>query len=222
MSFDTLGFEVVKNFLNKTEVDLFRDVLDKFLQNEKSFKTNGARIVPGFAGRTPLLGQLNTLHTTERMKKTIANFFGEEEEFIFLDHSDLHQNQMTDWHRDTGDYQKGGGDLNEIWNPQCKILKACILLQDHIDNDKGLWFQPGTHTSNRQSTAIHAPTESTDLIVFDQRIAHRGQVGLPRYHEIYGKNRYLITYAFGVNNRYSEIHRRGAARRQNEQRTYMS
>lgn len=222
MSFDTEGFEIINGFLTKPEVDSFRDILDKFYENEKSYKTNGARIVPGFAGQTPLLGPLNLLHETERMKATIQKFFKEDEKFIFLGHSDLHQNQVTDWHRDTKDFMRGGGNERDIWNTDFKVLKACILLQDHIDNDKGLWFEVGSHLNQKRGLRVPAKTESTDLIVFDQRILHRGQVGTPRYKEIFGQNRYLITYAFGLANRFSEIHIVGSGNRQREQRTYMS
>ena len=220
MSFETDGYEIIKNFLTQEQVASYRQSLDHYLDTQKCFRTNGAKIVPGFADRSPELGELNELHRSEKMLSTIQKFFGENK-FIFLDHSDLHQNQMTDWHRDANDYKRGGGRPERIWEEDCFIIKVCLLLQDHTNNDKGLWFQSGTHKSNISGKQVCAHTEPTDLVVFDQRIFHRGQMGTPKYHEIYGINRYLITYGYGLDNEHSAIHIKGANNRQTEQRTYM-
>lgn len=220
MSFETDGYEIVKSFLTEQEVEEYRNALDSYLATNKSFKTNGAKIVPGFADRSPELGNLNELHRSDKMLSVIQKFFGEKK-FIFLDHSDLHQNQITGWHRDANDYKRGGGNPERIWEENCFIIKACLLLQDHTKNDRGLWFQPGTHKSNTQGRQVCAYTEPTDLVVFDQRIFHRGQIDIPKYHEIYGLDRYLITYGYGLDNEHSVFHIVGAGNRQTEQRGYM-
>ena len=46
--------------------------------------------------------------------------------------------------------------------------KVCLLLQNHTDNQYGLWFKPGTHKQGVDSKEIHLNSECTDLIIFDQ------------------------------------------------------
>ena len=144
---------------------------------------------------------------------------------FFADHSDLHQNKVTGWHRDWGDYlfeDRGNGDEEGLWSSDCLIVKACFLLQDHHDNDYGLWFRPESHKANIKTPSLYAETKATDLIIFDQRILHAGQKkdGVP-YSVKFKKNRYLITYAFGLDNEHTQIHIKGANLRQTRERSKM-
>lgn len=218
MSFDIDGYKVVHNFLEDEQVSYFRDLLDHHLDNNKSFNESGqSKILPGFAGVTPELKELNTLHTSQQILSELNSIFNND--FIFLDHSDLHQNKTTGWHRDTKDYERGGGLPKDTWADDYFIVKACLLLQDHTDNQYGLWFKPGTHKQGVDSKEIHLDSKSTDLIIFDQRILHRGQVNCPPYDQVYGKNRYLITYGYGLDNKHSALHRVGAIQRQQQQKS---
>jgi hypothetical protein len=217
MSFDIDGYKIVHHFLEDEQVSYFRDLLDHHLDNNKSFNESGqSKILPGFAGVTPELKGLNTLHKSQNILSELNSIFNDD--FIFLDHSDLHQNKTTGWHRDTKDYERGGGLAEDTWADDYFIVKACLLLQDHTDNQYGLWFKPGTHRQGVDSREIHLDSKSTDLIIFDQRILHRGQINCQPYHKIYGKNRYLITYGYGLDNTHSEFHKAGAAKRQAQQR----
>lgn len=221
MSFQKDGFTIVHNFLSVEQVESYRNMLDSYLQNNKSYKELGdSKIIPGFANNTPELKSLNILHKNPALNAVIKNIF-KTDNFIFLDHSDLHQNKTTGWHRDTKDYERGGGRRQDSWADDYFIVKACLLLQDHVDNQYGLWFKPGTQKYGIDSKEIHLDSKSTDLIIFDQRILHRGQINCPPYDKVYGKNRYLITYGYGLNNKHSQLHRLGATRRQNEQRKKM-
>lgn len=218
MSFNEDGYVIIKEFLDKETVAEYRYLLDSYLSQAKCFNESGdSQLLPGFAGKTPELKNLNWLHQDGSLISMLSTVFGDKE-FIFLDHSDLHQNKTTGWHRDTKDYERGGGKPEDTWSDDYFIVKACLLLQDHTDNQYGLWFKPGTHKCGVDSKEIHADTESTDLIIFDQRILHRGQVNCPPYHKVHGKNRYLITYGYGLNNQHSELHRLGATKRQKQQR----
>lgn len=212
------GYTIIPNFLTQEQVLLYRQLLDNYLSNNNSYQESSiSKIIPGFAGRTPELNELNNLHQNQDLLNIVKYIF-QNQEFIFLDHSDLHQNKTTGWHRDTNDYKRGGGNNNDIWLDDCNIIKISFLLQDHIDNQYGLWFQPGTHKQDINITPIYANTKSTDMILFDQRILHSGQFIKPLYHEVYKQNRYLITYGFGLKNNHSYIHMKGSSQRQNQQR----
>lgn len=218
-NFFTNGFSIISDFLTNEEVLYYRNILDIYLSNNNYYGDSISRIIPGFAGRTKELEELNLLHEKPSLIKIVSNIF-QNKNFIFLDHSDLHQNKTTGWHRDTKDYERGGGKIDDIWSEECLIIKVSFLLQDHLDNSYGLWFKPGTHKLDLKldPPPVHAYTKSTDMIIFDQRIQHRGQVNKPLYHEKYKQHRYLITYGFGLDNNYSLIHIKGSSKRQNEQR----
>lgn len=218
MSFEVDGYTIINNVLTNQEVTQYRNILDSYLQHNISYRDKSAKILPGFAGRTPELKELNTLHQSDKILSHLNSIFNNQK-FIFLDHSDLHQNKTTGWHRDTKDYDRGGG--NSTWDKEYCIIKACFLLQDHIDNQHGLWFQPATHKKNIQNKEVYAKTKATDLIIFDQRILHRGQVRPPSYLQSFGQNRYLITYAYGLDNKHSKYHSDGAKARQEKQRSML-
>lgn len=216
------GYLIIKNFFTEEQVDNYRNILDNFFNTNSFYReTEDSKIIPGFAGITPELQEINNLHKSEKILNRLTDIF-DKQSFIFADHSDLHQNKITGWHRDTNDYlapDRGNGSEKDLWSPECFILKVCFLLQDHTNNDYGLWFKPRTHLSNIDGKKVVAKTNATDMIVFDQRILHAGQTNKPRYHEKYNLNRYLITYGYGLDNKHTKTHMKGATIRQNKQRT---
>ena len=226
MNINKDGYGIVKDVLTKSEVETFRKLLDEYFNKHKSLKvknnSNGSKILPGWSGITPELGALNSLHTDERITSIVSDIF-QKRDFRFLGHSDLHQNKVSGWHRDILDMKRGGCNIN-IWTEECFIIKVCFLLQDHMENDLGLWFRPNTHNrQNTQAEAVHAYTNAVDMIVFDQRIWHKGQDTKPKYKAKYKQNRYLITFGYGLDhNKYSDFHEKGARIRQNNQRKKMS
>lgn len=215
------GCLIVKNFLTDDQVNKFRNTLDTFFKNNSFFReSEESKIIPGFAGVTPDLKELNNFHEDKKINELVAEVFNYQP-YIFASHSDLHQNKITGWHRDTLDYlgeDRGAGLTSGLWSNDCFIIKVCFLLQDHTDNDYGLWFKPGTHLSDIDGKSLITNTRSTDIIIFDQRILHAGQTKKPRYHKKYGIDRYLITYAYGLDNEHTRIHSKGATLRQNRQR----
>lgn len=215
------GCLVIKNFLSENQVKSYRDILDNFFKTNSFYReSEDSKIIPGFANVTPELKELNILHKDNKILGILKEIFNNQK-FIFADHSDLHQNKITGWHRDTMDYlapDRGAGSEIDLWSEDCFIVKVCFLLQNHIDNDYGLWFKPKTHLSNIDGKSLVTKTNARDMIVFDQRILHAGQTNKPRYHEKYNLNRYLITYGYGLDNKHTRIHSKGATIRQNNQR----
>jgi len=215
------GFYVVNDVLTEQEVETYRQLSDDYMRSTY-FPCDGGRVVPGWAGITPKLGILNNLHKDIRMKDIVSTALGES--WVFAEHSDLHQNKLTGWHRDTLPSRLSHFQILNVWDYGYNIIKVCFLLQDHRDNDHGLWFKPGTHKQHVEHQAascdevcIHS--KATDAIVFDQRILHRGQ--LDQYSEKYGQHRYLITLGYGLNNEYTKQHAAGTVFRQNQQRDQM-
>ena len=227
------GFAVVSNVLEEDEVVLFRELLnDYFRSNYLNF--NGEKVVSGWSGITHKLGPMNNLYKDSRVTEIVEKVLGED--WIFSEHSGIHQDKITPWHNDILPLDKM--DLLRYVYPIVKTLKpsddgykiinVCFLLQDHSDNEHGLWFKPCSNRqefySNKQEFCeqeICVHRNSTDLIVFDQRVEHRGQRPENTYFEKYKKHRYLVTMGYGVDNFYTKQHIAGTVYRQNQQRASM-
>ena len=55
-----------------------------------------------------------------------------------------------------------------------------------------------------------------DMVVFDQRILHRGQSS--HYKNTYNEDRYLITFGYGLDNEFTREHMSGTVARRTRQR----
>ena len=218
------GYAIIKNVLTDEEIMEYRDLLDSHYSVAKVWKKKKQRYsgkyIPGWAGITPELGQLNMLHKDERIMSILTDIFSGKD-FRFINHSDLHQNVASGWHRDTGDLERGGCDADSLWDEDCFIVKVCFLLQDHTKGGHGLCFRPRTHLKGVSSAPVHADSVSTDLIVFDQRIAHKGQRAKPFYHTVFNHHRYFLSFGYGLDNDFSSMHAKGCTDRQDGQRRDM-
>ena len=217
------GLLIIKNFLSIEKVQKFREILDHYFLTYKSLH-HGERgkCLSGFAGTTPEIGQLNLFHHDEEIRKILRSFVFLNDDYVFAGHSDIHQNRTTGWHRDNLDFlseDRGNGCENDLWSERFHVIKVCFLLQDHDTNNCGMSFRLGTHRGEKiEAPSFYANTKSTDMIIFDQRILHAGQEYINPYFNQFREHRYLITYAYGVDNELTQIHKTGACLRQNSQK----
>lgn len=216
------GLLIIRNFLSLDDVKRFRNILDHYFSNHITLRlgTRG-KALSGFAGKTPKLGILDNFHLNNEINRILTSYMFNCTEFIFAEHSDLHQNKTTGWHRDTLDFlskDRGNGCSKDLWSAHFHVVKVCFLLQDHDSNFHGMSFKLGTHHSEDiDAPSFYANTKSTDMIIFDQRILHSGQTSEKSYFDQFGKNRYLITYAYGLDNNLTRTHIKGANLRQKRQ-----
>lgn len=213
------GFCVLKGFFTSKAIERYRSLCEKYFKENKSYKGHGGKIVPGWAGSTPTLEELNHLHENKEIVDVSRKILGNNS--IFIEHSDLHQNKSSGWHTDTKDYERGGGSLPN-WNENFFVIKISVLLQDHLDNNLGLWVKPKSHRNIMTQKPIPLNTNKEDLIIFDQKILHKGMDNPEAYRRIYQKNRYLITLGYGLDNSETHIHIRGCKKRQEQQRKKMT
>jgi len=223
MNFTEDGFSVFKNVFTEEEIENFRSVCDHYFSQNTRHIIKGGTVYPGWCG-DPSLSEINKITEDKRILDIITDTLSEG--WIFTGHSDLHQNKSTGWHRDI---EKGlkkvkGYKKGSEWSDDYSVIKVCILLQDHSDNNFGLWMRPGSQKKMGspklrrvgKPTCLHS--NATDVIVFDQRIAHRGWDGnRMAYKNEFGRDRYLITLGYGLDNKHSHHHRAAATRRQRRQ-----
>lgn len=236
------GYFVLKNAITTEEAREFRERSDHYFDNFPTSPFIDGFTVPGWAGTTPELGALNTFHEDERLLAMAKLSLGSND-IIYTDHSDLHRNIVTLWHRDHFDYWLGSPDSEPFqgfteegfwdnreefatadieteefpggfWDNDHKIIKACLLLQDHRDNDFGLWMMAGSHVKGVKGEERCIHSSPTDLIIFDHRITHRGQGYTRQFHQEKGQSRCLLAWGFGVNNKHTMQFMSGCNERQ--------
>jgi hypothetical protein len=218
----TDGYMVIKNVLTDGQVNNYRTAMDAMFE-KKFLKFNDGKVLPGWAGVTPEIGPLNSLHRHPRLITIVTKVLGSN--WVYAHHSDLHQNKLTNWHTDILPDRLSHFQDKDPYDKGYYIVKICFLLQDHTNNEHGLWMRPGSHKAPDYRFAnkgadmyddVCIKSGPKDAIVFDQRILHRGQ--LAQYHQKFEQHRYLITYGYGRNNNYTTQHAAGTAFRQNQQR----
>ena len=77
-----------------------------------------------------------------------------------------------------------------------EIVKVLIYLESHVNNNDGLKIVPKSHTNPKIDSEgwIQLTPEIGDVIIFDQRITHKGMSKQVKYPRI------LISFGFGKNN----------------------
>ena len=137
--------------------------------------------------------------------------------YRFCSHNDLGINLVVGWHKDklNGEYAKY--QSHHIWKSHQgqshEIVKVLIYLQGHTDNKDGLQVVPRSHLTPKieaKNKVILQP-KLGDVIVFDQRITHRGMERMVK------GSRILVSFGFGKNNIFTDEFEKGTVLRQNKQ-----
>ena len=103
-------------------------------------------------------------------------------------HLDIQRGLLSGWHKDDGTLQfengkfvqKKGYFRQHTYHMQnVGVIKAAIYLQDHINFNDGLCLIPESHrvkTCNSGGNQIPLQTTAGDVIFFDPRLDHTGQI----------------------------------------------
>jgi hypothetical protein len=164
-----------------------------------------------FKDLIPLL-KLNDIHN---IMKSIFNA-----PFHLCYHNDIGINRIVNWHKDTLNNQYKIYQKKNIWleheGEKHEIYKFLIYLQDHSTNNNGLQLIEKSHLNPSINITIenkkYINSSVGDIIIFDQRITHRGQ--FENYNKI---DRILISLGFGKNNIFTKEFEEGTQKRQYDQ-----
>lgn len=231
----TKGFVILKDIYTVEEVKDLRRILSNH------FKKNGISIHEGKA-------QPNALLHVPELKKYIFNDkiinalkeLLDEEELMFTFHSDIHKSLKSGWHKDDGTSQGLGyfGEYTYDYE-DCRVIKLGVYLQNHHKNKSGLTVRPGSHRHKELffGKEEYAPTEIGDVVAFDVRINHTGQINptpYPFLNRIISKfninprrakkvsdklfgDRYALFFTYGKNNHFTETFAKANMDRQEAQ-----
>lgn len=181
---------------------------------ETFFKSSGDSLVD-FVGRA-LAPKCAALKDDPGLQKVLGHVFAGEP-FRFCSHNDIGVSRGVGWHKDrlNGSYREH--ETVDLWSQsqgeRHEIVKVLVYLQDHSNNDDGLKLVPGSHLSRDIDTKkwIQLRPALGDVVIFDQRITHRGMEKQSRVPRI------LVSFGFGKNNVFTDNFERGTRARQRDQ-----
>lgn len=210
----TEGFTVVKGVYTSDEIRNARNAIEKWTQVHKGLSTAGGVSIPDFI-KMPALKPVTELKDNSLLKSTLGDILNDD--FRFCSHNDIGIARAVGWHKDKLNGQYAKYQKTNIWKPlpngdRHEILKALIYLQDQEDKETSLFVVPGSHTRTSMDTkkAKQVSVKSGDVVIFDQRITHRGA------HKS-KPGRILVSFGFGKNNVFTDEFEAGTVARQGHQ-----
>lgn len=210
------GFVIVENLFDHGKIQEWRNEIETYINhNSKLLKSSGGISIPDFVSKNDFL-KLSSIRFDSKLLDILREILGDS--FRFCEHNDIGINRTVGWHKDklNGKYAKY--ETVNIWekhnDEKHEIVKVLIYLQDHSTNNGGLQVIPKSHLVRSVQTngAIQLHPKLGDVIIFDQRITHRGSVEHDKNH-----HRILVSFGFGKNNIFTDNFEKGTIQRQNEQ-----
>lgn len=211
------GYVVLKSVFTKDQLELWRQEILSFTKTHKNIQNSGGITIPDFI-RWYDLSLTASMKDTPELHSALTDIFGGPD-YRFCGHNDIGINRLVPWHKDklNGPYAKY--QTTPIWSDisgqRHEIVKVLTYLQDHSMNKDGLWLVPGSHVDPEihGRGAVYIATEPGDVLIFDQRINHRGM------DKQVPQTRILVSFGFGKNNQFTDEFERGTIARQNDQNT---
>ena len=211
------GYILCKNVYTEQELDEIAQEIRTYVKNNRNKVLGDAQgvSIPDFISR-------HNLPITHKMKdnakihEALCVIFGGNN-YRFCSHNDIGVNRVVGWHKDklNGDVEKY--QVHNIWKEhegeKHEIVKVLTYLEDHSEDNDGLKVVPGSHVKPEINAAgaIQLRPKKGDVIIFDQRITHRGMERQCK------DSRILVSMGFGKKNIFTDEFEKGTMVRQNRQ-----
>ncbi|RDH77715.1 hypothetical protein DVS77_15230 [Mycolicibacterium moriokaense] len=173
---DEDGIFVVRNALSQAEIGELRDILVRHL-TMGGLRFSLGKTQPNAAEMVP---DLSFIFAHPRILAVVKQVLGETN-VIFTGHCDIHMNMLSGWHKDSGENVPGGYFTGPyMTSADCRVFKVAIYLQDSGRRD-GFTARLGSHreTVLRAGNKVRVQSRTGDIVVFDVRITHTGQLPDP-------------------------------------------
>ena len=213
------GYIILKNFYDINTINKMRQIILYNMKVKKNIMPlgNGSGSKPDFLNDINYQNLIPLLNLNE-MHNVMKEIFNAPFHLCF--HNDIGLNRIVDWHKDTLNNEYKIFQQHNPWSivdgEGHEIYKFLIYLQDHSKNSDGLYIIERSHLipnifiDNTNKKYINCSLG--DVIIFDQRITHRGQS-----RHTNNMDRILISIGFGKNNIFTTEFEEGTRRRQNDQ-----
>lgn len=220
-SFEKDGYIICENVFSEEEIDTFRnEVLNclNYLNSNGIFLENSSgQTIPDFINHyKEFFPNIINIKNNEKILGYLEELFNGKN-FRFCSHNDIGINRIVGWHKDILNNEYSKYQTINLWethnNEKHEIVKVLIYLQDHSHDNFALRLVPGSHTEAKLdkngNNSIYLHPKKGDIVIFDQRITHRGmdrQTNEPRI---------LLAFGFGKNNIFTDQFEEGTVKRQN-------
>lgn len=209
------GFIVIKNIFSNEQISIFKKEILDYNAKNKNIKNAGGITIPDFINKNGF-ENLKKIKDNTKINNALKEIF-KGNNYRFCSHNDIGINRIVGWHKDklNGEYAKY--ETVNIWDTyqgeKHEIVKVLIYLQDHSNNNDGLKLVPKSHLNSRIDTKnwIQIKPKLGDILIFDQRITHRGM------DKQVPDSRILVSFGFGKNNIFTDNFEKGTIIRQNIQ-----
>jgi hypothetical protein len=172
LSVTEAGFAVVRDVLRPDEVEHLREAI------RRGLALSGSRLGLGRTqpNASVALPELTGIFAHPRIVAVVKSLLGDDN-VVFTGHCDAHMNMLSGWHKDSGEAFGGYFRSNCFVAPDCRVYKIGIYLQDS-DLRSALRVRPGSHrrASLEFGEALRIDTRVGDIVVFDVRLSHAGQL----------------------------------------------
>jgi hypothetical protein len=166
------GAFICRNVLTSAEVsrlrEAIRDRLDRSGERLSLGKTqpNAAAVAP----------ELAFIFSHPKIISIFKHLY-DEDEVVFTSHCDIHMNMLSGWHKDSGEAVGGYFRGDYFDTDECCVHKVGIYLQDATARD-GLTIKPGSHRvpGLMFGEPVTLVTHVGDIVIFDVRLTHTGQL----------------------------------------------
>ncbi len=221
------GLTIIESALTKEEVDSYKNLILNYFKDGKNkclgYHYGEPTIRPDGINEPYFKDFINLLSNKKMMEvfKSVTD-----NKLRWVHHFDVHLNftGAKGWHTDSQFFHIEQGNYSKDFiDEDYKVYRIAIYLQDHSDNDGGLFVRPGSHIDEDLNTGDSMPafdhyaaTEAGDIIIFDARLRHKGGN--------YNGDRCSIFTAMAADNKWSKLHAKGAIERQvrqNQQDEYV-
>ena len=209
------GYAILEGVFTQEEItDARQDILN-FVKTSPTLKNGGGVAIPDFI-RHSKLSQVGQMKDHPRIHEALRDIF-QGENYRFCSHNDIGMNRISGWHKDKLNGWVAKYQTVDIWSQphgeKHEIVKVLTYLEDHHQDSDGLKLVPSSHLDPKISTKgwIQLRPHLGDVIIFDQRITHRGMEKQVRHPRI------LVSFGFGKNNLFTDNFEKGTVVRQNRQ-----
>ena len=209
------GYIIIKKLFTDEQLKNCQEEIIEFINKKKTLKNSGGITIPDFI-KSCELKQTTLLKDNDELHKILKVIFNGDN-YRFCSHNDIGINRVVGWHKDKLNGEVSKYETIDIWDEydgeKHEIFKILIYLESHDNNNDGLKLVPKSHLTSEINSKgyIQLNPEIGDVIIFDQRITHRGMERQVRYPRI------LVSFGFGKNNIFTDNFEKGTIIRQNKQ-----
>lgn len=210
------GYVILTNVFTEDQIINFRNVIHRYCANK--FKNIHGKSIIDPINKHPIK-EINIIKNNTIINNALTEIFNTND-YRFCQHNDIGIDRIVGWHKDKLNGVYSNFQKIDIWNTyqnqEHEIVKVAIYLQNHDTDMDGLRIIPKSHLNRHISidNPIHIDIKIGDVLIFDQRITHRGPKNIQK------KRRTLISLGFGKNNIFTDQFQLGTEMRQKNKKYF--